>query len=605
MKIFVSYSRRDAGDFAEQIDEHLRDQHDIFTDVNDIQIGSVWSNVIENNISNCDLFVAIITHAALLSPEVEKEVLRAQRENKIIIPCFHRDVSKNEIKWNLNKFQGIEFEEKYELVRKLYPKITRIQKDSGKRSGGTSSNTKVDSTDKGVSKSKDTSSSSSAIKEGKEENKREEQYYYPHTVKEEKKLQQSWISPKILIPIIIVAVVGPIIAFAVFNTTTTTPPSSETDVPPPNTPETTTITPPSSETDVPPPNTPETTTTTPPSSETANFLIYENRTAGIKIQYPSNWQINEYAYLIDPIVANIVGFHGPLSLESTNTFREYFGISIVNLPENVTLDSYYRYLSRSWNTIPGVNIIESDTITLAGNPAYRTVSTWRDEIQQLKNQIIVMVNNGKSYMLTYGANEEDYESYLSTIQKMINSFELINSNESTNAYTTNTTPTQPPETTTTTPSPETEQQQNQQQYSFITKWGSNGTGNGQFSDPEGIAIDSAGNVYVAEYYNNRIQKFSSDGTFITSWGSEGTGNGQFSSPYDVAIDSAGNVYVADSDNNRIQKFSSDGTFITAWGSEGTGNGQFSDPYGIAIDSAGNVYVSEEGNDRIQVFAPSM
>jgi DNA-binding beta-propeller fold protein YncE len=64
------------------------------------------------------------------------------------------------------------------------------------------------------------------------------------------------------------------------------------------------------------------------------------------------------------------------------------------------------------------------------------------------------------------------------------------------------------------------------------------------------------------------------------------------------------VYVADSDNNRIQKFSSDGTFITAWGSEGTGNGQFSSPYGIAIDSAGNVYVSEEGNDRIQVFAPN-
>ena len=132
MKIFVSYSRRDAGDFAEQIYEHLREQHDIFTDVNNIQVGSVWSNEIENNISNCDLFVAIITHAALRSTEVETEVLQAQRENKIIIPCFHRDVSENEIKWNLSKIQGIEFDERYELARKLYSKVKKIpiKKDS-------------------------------------------------------------------------------------------------------------------------------------------------------------------------------------------------------------------------------------------------------------------------------------------------------------------------------------------------------------------------------------------------------------------------------------------------------------------------------------------
>jgi tetratricopeptide (TPR) repeat protein len=134
VKIFVSYSRRDAGDFAEQIYDHLREEHDIFTDVNNIQIGSVWSHVIENNISNCDLFVAIITHAALKSPHVDKEVLQAQKENKIIIPCMHRNIRLRgggyDSKWGLEKIQGIEFNNKYDLARDLYLKIEQYQKVS-------------------------------------------------------------------------------------------------------------------------------------------------------------------------------------------------------------------------------------------------------------------------------------------------------------------------------------------------------------------------------------------------------------------------------------------------------------------------------------------
>jgi DNA-binding beta-propeller fold protein YncE len=57
-------------------------------------------------------------------------------------------------------------------------------------------------------------------------------------------------------------------------------------------------------------------------------------------------------------------------------------------------------------------------------------------------------------------------------------------------------------------------------------------------------------------------------------------------------------------NDRIQKFTADGTFIASWGSSGTGNGQFHDPDSIAIDSSGNVYVADWDNNRIQVFAPS-
>ena len=86
------------------------------------------------------------------------------------------------------------------------------------------------------------------------------------------------------------------------------------------------------------------------------------------------------------------------------------------------------------------------------------------------------------------------------------------------------------------------------------KWGSLGSGDGQFSDPTGVAIDGSGNVYVADKGNSRMQKFDSSGTFLTKWGSLGSGDGQFSDPSGVAIDGSGNVYVADKGNSRIQKF---------------------------------------------------
>jgi tripartite motif-containing protein 71 len=71
--------------------------------------------------------------------------------------------------------------------------------------------------------------------------------------------------------------------------------------------------------------------------------------------------------------------------------------------------------------------------------------------------------------------------------------------------------------------------------------------------PEGVAVDSQGNVFVVDNNNERIQKFTSSGSFITKWGSQGFGNGQFESAEGVAVDSQGNVFVADTDNERIQK----------------------------------------------------
>jgi len=136
---------------------------------------------------------------------------------------------------------------------------------------------------------------------------------------------------------------------------------------------------------------------------------------------------------------------------------------------------------------------------------------------------------------------------------------------------------------------------------YQRQWGSLGTGNGQFYYPMGTVIDSNNDVYVADYNNNRVQKFNSAGTYISKFGTQGTGNGQFNNPAGVAVDSADNVYVTDYKNNRVQKFNSVGTYLTQWGVVGAGNSQFDQPYGIAIDASDNVYVSDEGNNRVQKF----
>jgi len=134
-----------------------------------------------------------------------------------------------------------------------------------------------------------------------------------------------------------------------------------------------------------------------------------------------------------------------------------------------------------------------------------------------------------------------------------------------------------------------------------------GSGDGQFNEVEpdnGVAVDGFGNVYISDPGNSRIQEFSSAGIFVKKWGSPGTGDGQFDHPGDVAADADGNVYVADAGNNRIQKFTGTGTFITKWGSPGAGSGEFRDPTGLAIDGSGNIYVADNGNYRIQEFAPA-
>jgi DNA-binding beta-propeller fold protein YncE len=173
--------------------------------------------------------------------------------------------------------------------------------------------------------------------------------------------------------------------------------------------------------------------------------------------------------------------------------------------------------------------------------------------------------------------------------------------------------------------------------------GGPGSGPGQFAEPRGLAADAAGNLYVADTKNHRIQVFDSSGRFLRAMGTQGSGDGQLKEPCGVAVAPDGTAIVADTWNHRIARFSADGSWLGAWteekgffgpravlvsrgfvyvadtgnkrivrfdekgkrvsewGGSGSGPGQLIEPVGLAADADGNVYVADTGNHRVQVF----
>jgi DNA-binding beta-propeller fold protein YncE len=147
--------------------------------------------------------------------------------------------------------------------------------------------------------------------------------------------------------------------------------------------------------------------------------------------------------------------------------------------------------------------------------------------------------------------------------------------------------------------------------SFAVSWGAQGAGDGQFQEPWGIAIAPNGNVYVADTWNHRIEYFDPNGTFLGKWGRLGDAKGRtdadqgvFWGPRAVAINAAGEVYVTDTGNKRIQVFDLQGNFKRMFGGEGSAPGQFREEVGMALDSQGNVWVADTWNSRIQKLDPN-
>ena len=142
----------------------------------------------------------------------------------------------------------------------------------------------------------------------------------------------------------------------------------------------------------------------------------------------------------------------------------------------------------------------------------------------------------------------------------------------------------------------------------------------QFFEPGGLAIDGAGNLYVADTRNQQVRKVAPDGTVTTLAGQAGVNGNQdgkgsgalFTDPQGVAVDAAGNVYVAEWGNHQIRRISPDGTVTTVAGdgyvgmTDGTGPGAlFHQPFGVAIDGNGNLYVADTVNNTIRKGSPAV
>jgi hypothetical protein len=179
---------------------------------------------------------------------------------------------------------------------------------------------------------------------------------------------------------------------------------------------------------------------------------------------------------------------------------------------------------------------------------------------------------------------------------------------------------------------------------FVSKFSSVKKAPGQYNIPNDVTLDAAGNKYVLDYGNSRIQKLGPDGTYISQFNytynnvssialtnngtsiyivskgdnrvyksgapgsligvelgnGPGTGIGQYSGPIAICVDNLGNKYVVEESGRRVQKFNSSDSYVTKWGTAGSGDGQFFNPKAIAADNSGNIYVAEQS--RIQKFS---
>ncbi len=136
-----------------------------------------------------------------------------------------------------------------------------------------------------------------------------------------------------------------------------------------------------------------------------------------------------------------------------------------------------------------------------------------------------------------------------------------------------------------------------------------GIRSGEFNYPNDVVLGQGGVILVGDGYNDGVQAFAPDGRFLRKWGGPfgmnifGPFNGWFATVTSLAVNGSGMVFVADFYNNRIQKFTPDGTFLSSFGDKGNAAGQFSYVTAVAVADNGTVFVVDFGNNRIQKWRP--
>ncbi len=129
---------------------------------------------------------------------------------------------------------------------------------------------------------------------------------------------------------------------------------------------------------------------------------------------------------------------------------------------------------------------------------------------------------------------------------------------------------------------------------FLIEWGRRGKAAGEFDACVGLAIDQHDEIYTAEFRNQRVQRFSSNGKFLSEFPVQPHAGG-------LAVDSDGTVFVAHWNSNKVAAYSPAGKLLREWGTKGPGDGEFQLPGSIALGPDGLLYVPDQGNSRIKKF----
>ncbi|MGB8930964.1 MAG: 6-bladed beta-propeller, partial [Anaeromyxobacteraceae bacterium] len=134
----------------------------------------------------------------------------------------------------------------------------------------------------------------------------------------------------------------------------------------------------------------------------------------------------------------------------------------------------------------------------------------------------------------------------------------------------------------------------------LSRWGTQGSGAGQFAFPSAIALAPDGTLLVTDALNFRVARIDREGKWIGAFGTPGDVGGQFSRPKGIASAEDGSIFVSDAQRDTLLVFSADGQFQFTIGAPGEGPGQFALPSGLAI-ARNRLFVADSQNRRIQVF----